>query len=426
MSRLTAKYSYLGKSTGKGALGLWTHNLKALDLINYKSPGYTGKAVKMGAGVQAFEAYEFADSHKVRITGSECLTVGLAGGFTQGGGHSILSSQVGLAADNALEWEVITADGNHLVASETENSDLYWALSGGGGGTYAIVLSLTTKAYKDGPIGGAALTFNTSSMTGDTYWQLIGIWQAGLPALVDAGGLLVYQVRNTSFDLIAATFLDSTVKQVDEFLKVFITELDNRNLEYSYRSTYSPTYLEHFSTYFGPLPDGIYPVGQLLAGRLIPRQVIVQNSEKLTSTIRSVVEPGTFYIGGLALNVNRTAAGAGQGANSVLPAWRETLMDILVAADWDFHAPFDEMLKVQDRLTAEVMPAFREITPGSGSYLNEGDYQLETWKEDFYGENYERLRAIKRKYDRDDIFYATTAVGSDEWKVSEDGRLCPS
>lgn len=52
-------HDFNGKSTGAGALGIWTHNLKDIEYIaNYNSPGYKGPAVKMGAGVQAHEIYE--------------------------------------------------------------------------------------------------------------------------------------------------------------------------------------------------------------------------------------------------------------------------------------------------------------------------------------------------------------------------------
>ncbi|KAK2598894.1 hypothetical protein QQS21_005636 [Conoideocrella luteorostrata] len=74
----------------------------------------------IGAGVQAFEAYTTAGSHGLRIEG----------------GHSLLSSMHGMGADLILEWEAVTANGTHLIASPTENKDLYWAFSGGGGGTY--------------------------------------------------------------------------------------------------------------------------------------------------------------------------------------------------------------------------------------------------------------------------------------------------
>lgn len=56
--------------------------------------------------------------------GGTCPTVGIVGGYTQGGGHSILSSSYGVAADNVLEWEVVTVDGRHLTATPTQNADL--------------------------------------------------------------------------------------------------------------------------------------------------------------------------------------------------------------------------------------------------------------------------------------------------------------
>ena len=56
------------------------------------------------------------------------LIVGVPGGYTQGGGHSALSTSFGLAADQTLEWEVVTAGGKLVTASRTQNADLYWAL----------------------------------------------------------------------------------------------------------------------------------------------------------------------------------------------------------------------------------------------------------------------------------------------------------
>jgi len=58
-------------------------------------------------------------------------TAGYAGGYIQGGGHSVLSSMYGMAADQALEFEVITTSGKFVRASPRENPDLFWALSGG-------------------------------------------------------------------------------------------------------------------------------------------------------------------------------------------------------------------------------------------------------------------------------------------------------
>lgn len=78
--------------------------------------------MKMGAGVQAIDAYKAAHLEGLVLVGANCPTVGLAGGYTQGGGHSLLSSNFGLAADQTLEWDVVTA-------SPSYNSDMYWALA---------------------------------------------------------------------------------------------------------------------------------------------------------------------------------------------------------------------------------------------------------------------------------------------------------
>jgi ethanolamine utilization microcompartment shell protein EutL len=58
----------LGKSTGKGALGIWTHNLNSTEMfLNYTSRAYTGAALKMGAGMQAGAAYAFAHRPGYRV-----------------------------------------------------------------------------------------------------------------------------------------------------------------------------------------------------------------------------------------------------------------------------------------------------------------------------------------------------------------------
>lgn len=53
-----------------------------------------------------------------------------------------------------------------------------------------------------------------------------------------------------------------------------------------------------------------------------------------------------------------------------------------------------------------------------------GDPYQPIWQGSFYGVNYQRLRSIKAEYDTSEIFYATTAVGSDEWEIEGPGRLC--
>lgn len=179
-------HDYHGKSTGAGGLALWTHYLKDTQVINnYKSSYYSGPALKIGAGVQAFEAYEAADKANLAVTGGDCFTVGLAGGFSQGGGLGPMASLVGLAADQILEWEVVTADGRHLIANPNQNQDLYWAMAGGGGGTYAAVLSATLRAYPTFPVSGATMTVSSKGVDPAAWDSFLKAFHKSLPSWTD-------------------------------------------------------------------------------------------------------------------------------------------------------------------------------------------------------------------------------------------------
>ena len=170
-------HDYMGKSTGTGALSLWTHNLQAKKLVNYTSVYYTGPAIKTEAGVTGGDALVHASGSGYRLVSGDCATVGYAVGYSSGGGHSLLNSVHGIAADNVLEWEVVTADGRHLIASPEQNSDLYWAMSGGGGGTYAVALSMTARVHADSIIGAASLSFNaTSAPSNASFVSALNAW----------------------------------------------------------------------------------------------------------------------------------------------------------------------------------------------------------------------------------------------------------
>lgn len=169
-----------GKSTGAGSLSIWTHNLKKQDFIApYESEIYQGPAVRAEAGVQIEEYYQFAKDNGVTVVGGECdvrsakiiaihhclesgtlyqcftaklteyvfQTVGVAGGYLAGGGHSPVGGLFGLGADSVLELTAVLASGQEVIINNNTNPDLYWAFRGGGGSTFGVVTSVTVKAY---------------------------------------------------------------------------------------------------------------------------------------------------------------------------------------------------------------------------------------------------------------------------------------
>ena len=95
-------HDFLGKSCGTGALSIWTHHPKSIRFRqSVKSPSYSGPALELGPGVNVGELYEATNQFGVAAVGGECKGVGVAGGYTAGGGHSPLSSKYGLGSDQA-------------------------------------------------------------------------------------------------------------------------------------------------------------------------------------------------------------------------------------------------------------------------------------------------------------------------------------
>jgi len=86
-------------------------------------------------------------------------------------------------------------------------------------------------------------------------------------------------------------------------------------------------------------------------------------------------------------------------------------------APWPkLQADLAEMNSWQDRL--------RLVTPGGGSYGSEATFDNQYWKSEYYGSVYDRLLQIKQRYDPGFVLWNQPAVGSDLYRLRDDGRLC--
>ena len=423
--RLTIKntgHDFLGRSAGKGSLGLWMTNLKEMTFFNYSSPIYTGPAARIGAGIQNSEFFEAASQHGLRVVGGSCPTVGVTGGYTQGGGHGPLGATYGLGSDQTLEFEVVTAAGQQLIASPTLNADLYWALSGGGAGNYAVVLSVTVRAHQDGQVAGTSLSFvNTNA---DTFWAGVTAWMKHLLVLDTIPNFnTLWAVDNEEFLLEYATFADGSAAEMNAALAPFIQELTALNISLTTNdSKVHPTFEAHYQ-YFA---TQAYDTNNSIGGRLIQRSAVQNNLPAIVDTFRGIVSstslPGAL-INGIANNVTHKRVGNTAASNSVLPAWRESLFTMNVGIPLAENAAWGVLRSVQAQLN-EWQDQLRAVTPGGGTYISEATFDNPNWKTDYYGVNYGRLQAVKTKYDPNGLLWSHAAVGSDQWIVAPDGRLC--
>ncbi|KID84875.1 6-hydroxy-D-nicotine oxidase [Metarhizium guizhouense ARSEF 977] len=410
-------HDYMGRSTGASGLAVWTHHLKGVQVKEWSDDEYTGKAVKIGAGVQGFEISEAAHAAGLVVVTGECPTVGVGGGYTMSGGHSPLSTAFGLSADNTLEFQVVTADGRLVTASPSSphHADLFWALSGSGSGNYGVVVSVTLKAHPDRATSGASFTIDKPGLD---YSAIINAFHATLPHIVDSGTQVTYYATGNLLVVYSITGYNRTLADLETSLMPLTQSLAAMNISLKPTYTHFDSYHDHYWHYFGPLPAGHFGSAgdQLMGGRLLNRDAF----PGVAPAINATMQLGSMFIG-QAMNVSRFAK---PKRRAVLRQWRDALIMSAYSLPYTTDVPYSDMVARQNYITSTVMPIIEKMTPGAGAYINEADFQQKDWQRVFYGENYKRLLEIKRKYDSKGLFYHRIAVGSEGWKAQEDGRIC--
>ncbi|KAF2021862.1 FAD-binding domain-containing protein [Aaosphaeria arxii CBS 175.79] len=125
--------------------------------LNEVSLDRASMTVRVGPGNDWEDIHKVLDGTGVDVVGGRIGEVGV-GGYVIGGGLSFLSTQYGWAANNIVEFEVVLANATIVTASETEHSDLFKALKGGGN-NYGIVTNFRMVAHPIGQVWGGNLVF---------------------------------------------------------------------------------------------------------------------------------------------------------------------------------------------------------------------------------------------------------------------------
>ncbi|KAL2844827.1 hypothetical protein BJY01DRAFT_214679 [Aspergillus pseudoustus] len=429
-------HDFSGKSGGAGSLSVFTHNLKGMKYIeNYEAPGteWTGAAFKMGAGVQAFEIYKAAADRGLMVVGGEGQTVGVAGGYIIGGGHSPLSSIHGMAADQVLSMEVVTPDGKFLTASFVENQELFWALRGGGGSTFGVVTSVTVKAFPTIPATTSTFSFKTGGdITYDNFWKGVRAYFDYFLEHSDAGVYSYFFIlpSNGQFTFLMQPFVapNKTLEETNALLSPWFTQLKNLGINFTPNTTYFDNF---YDAWLGSFPLEVVEKTHVATGsRLLPR-ANWEDESLLNQTFDAIKASSDAGLTLIAFNMAPTLERGGNPDNAVNPAWRKAVMHALSSVNWAANATVAEIKAARQEFTYTHMQRWRDVSPGAGSYLGESDRMEPNFQQSFYGSAYPRLLALKRKLDPRNVFYAATAVGSEDWKVvtenglpSEAGILC--
>lgn len=356
------------------------------------------------------------------------------GGYILGGGHSPLSSLYGMAADHVLGFEIVVPTGEFLSANSTTNSDLFWALRGGGGGTYGVVTSVTVKAYKDFPVTAASWSFDSAKLGIDKFWAASKAFLDRAIDNVDAGTysyfIMAPNFNGKDYSFIMKPFFapNKTAKETNTILSPYFSKLTSLNIPFSPKITEYKGFYAAWQAEFAL--EGGSDVQTAIGSRLFPRSNF--NSEtgrNITfNALRQTVEAGQSII---AFNTAPTLARGNNPDNSVNPAWRSAILHAITSRRWPTTASASEILATRSAFTNGTMQKWRDITPSSGSYLNEADRLEPNWQQSFWGSNYAKLLQIKQDWDSKNTFWVANGVGSEGWMVesvdglpNENGKLC--
>jgi len=447
-------HSYQGTSNARDSLLVWTRRMRDVQLHDAFVPqGCAGHvaptaAASLGAGALWVHAYDAVTTRGGRyVQGGGCMTVGVAG-LVQSGGFGSFSKRFGTAAGNLLEAEVVTADGITRIANACTNPDLFWALRGGGGGSFGVVTRITVRTH-DLPETFGAVNFTVRAASPAAYRRLVAMtldFYAGAlmnphwgeqirfrPGRVMSVSMVFQGMERGEAVATWQPFLDAIDRASD--LSMDFAPL--KIVSTSAREFWSPTLLKRTLGFIkrderpGAPEGNVYwpgdegQSGQVLHGYAstwLPR-LLLEPSQRAALTDALVAAANHW---GVALHFNKGLGGApadavaGARDTATHPAMLDAFALAISAANGPpaypgvaGHEPDAALARQQARRVHDAMAELRKLVPLPGSYVSESDYFEPDWPRAFWGTNYERLLAVKRQFDPDGLFTVHHGVGSE-------------
>jgi FAD/FMN-containing dehydrogenase len=454
-------HSYTGRSIGYGSLSIWTHNLRGIQYLEEFTPTRCPipnplSAVRVAAGHTGEEIqFYLAEYNKVVVTGAN-PSVGIIGWLT-GGGHGYLSSTYGLGSDNLLEATVVLPSGETILTNPCQNGDIFFALRGGGGGTYGVVTRVVLKTYPSPKTTMHVFALTSLPATPEIpFWATIGYLHAEMQRLKDGGMQGYYYIVGppaypTLSLLWVFMLFDKPQNTVETLMAPIEAYLAERKGLFAYTSnaTHGATYIslaqyiESESVASGSSTYGsrlLSPASLSDANRTANTLARIGPSRN-ASTPNVFPSPSSFYI--YPLHLPNDAQGPISNpilighmiapssalpsyypsSSSLNPAWRNALVHLVVVQGWPDDTPASRVKDVYEDITTKT-GVLRTLSPETGAYFNEANANEVDWEGSFFGQNYGSLRAIKRYVDPGDVLWCRRCVGSEALVEGDEGQLC--
>jgi FAD/FMN-containing dehydrogenase len=445
-------HSYFGTSCAPDSLLLWTRKMDTVTVHDGFTPRGSNAApvpaISVGAGAMWLHAYQEATSAGRYVQGGGCTTVGVAG-LVQGGGFGSFSKGFGTAAASLLEAEIVTADGAIRTVNAVRELDLFWALKGGGGGTFGAVtrLTLATHPLPDN-VGPINLTLRAKS--DDAFRKLIArfvdLYATNLcnphfgeqihlrpDNRLDVRMLFQGLAKNEAraafkplLDFVEANPADyeglDTLDIASVPAKYFWNGWLYRTLARSAANFDNRSGAPWTDFWWKGTGDEVGVFWHAYTSAWLPSALLKpDNQARLVDALFNASRQWS-----VGLHFNKGLFGAPSEAIEATkntashPDVVDAFALVIIAAGGPpvfdgFAAP--DVAKAKDHRdhVYAAMQALRVAAPDSGAYVNECDYFESDWQQRLWGSNYPRLLEIKRRYDPDGLFYVHHGVGSEDF-----------
>jgi len=337
-----------------------------------------GRKVRAEPGLTWGDFDRETQAFGLATTGGLFSPTGIAG-LTLGGGLGWLHGLHGLACDNLLSADVVTADGRLLTASDAENPDLFWALRGGGG-NFGIATSLEYRLHPVGPVLAGELIYPIARAA-----EVLRFYREFLPGTPDA--------LRTDIGVVTAPDGDLVIGIIPSYVGA-IAE-GERAVEPLRR--------------LGPSADMVRPMTYLGLQTMLDELLPAGRRNYWKSSILPALDDGaieTLIACGRAspsptsLLTLEPICGAASRVSPDATAFphRGDSYSLLLLATWTDPAATDRHI----RWARETWEAMQPFTAGRVyvNYLSDGEGRVL----EAYGANYTRLAALKTKYDPENFF----------------------
>jgi FAD/FMN-containing dehydrogenase len=455
-------HSYLGTSSAPDSLLVSTQSMDQIVLHDaFVAEGCSDapqKAVSQGAGCIWLKAYAAVTKAGRYVQGGGCCTVGVAG-LIQGGGFGSFSKRFGLAAASLLEAEIVTADGQVRIANACREPDLFWALKGGGGGSFGVVTRVTLKTHElPNFLGGAFGAIKAHS--DDAYKRLIGRFMAfyrerlfnptwGEQARFRPDNVLEVNMvfQGIAQEAAAATWkpfiewvtaspADYTVAMPLQALAApahlfWDAQFLKQNLPQVILSDSRPSAPDDAVFWAANLNEAGWYIYNYESAWL-PQSLLADDSrEKLVEAMFAASRHWGF-----SLHFNKGLAGAppealaAARASAVNPAACDAFALVITASSGPpafagiaGHEPDMSRAQGQAAAVSATIAELVKLAPGAGAYSIESSFHQKEWQKAYWGDNYPRLLSVKKKYDPDGLFIIHHGPGSEDWSADGFTRL---